>query len=144
MRRCNSFRENEGEEIGSNKLYENVNGHIRGKIVGRKHNSPLQFPQEAFAKLATFEAAKGAAKGRAPISTKPIMVTMGEERSEQTPSRHELKRGRQFCKSLSTLWHVQRRTYAHDTFSATTPLSSPHPTTPFSRPPGCHYLCGMV
>ena len=59
----------------------------------------LFLSKEAFAKLA-IAICEVPAKGRASIPTKPIVVTMGEERSKLYPSPPRAERGRQFCKSL--------------------------------------------
>ena len=53
---------------------------------------------EAFAKLA-IAICEVPAKGRASISTKPIVVTMGEERSKLYPSRHEQSAVASFAKA---------------------------------------------
>ena len=62
--------------------------------------SLVDFPhfQEPFAKLAT-AICEVPAKGRASISTKPIVVTMGEERSELCPRRHEQSAVASFAKA---------------------------------------------
>ena len=54
--------------------------------------------QEAFAKLA-IAICEVPAKGRASISTKPIVITMGEERSELCTSRHEQSAVASFAKA---------------------------------------------
>ena len=53
---------------------------------------------EAFAKLA-IAIGEVQSEGRASISTKPIVVTMGEERLELTPSRHEQSGVASFAKA---------------------------------------------
>jgi uncharacterized protein YdeI (BOF family) len=57
------------------------------------------------------------AKGRAQISTKPIVVTMGEERSELYPRRHEQSAIASFAKASkeksfgNRLWHGKKQLF---------------------------------
>ena len=67
---------------------------------------------EAFAKLET-AICEVPAKGRAPISTKPIVVTMGEERSELTPRRREQSAVSSFAKASSAT-HGTSASARHD------------------------------
>ena len=67
--------------------------------AAEKYKKSHPHTSEDFAKLAIAKC-EAPAKGRAQISTKPIVVTMGEERSELYPQPPRAERGRQFCKSL--------------------------------------------
>ena len=83
-----------GLRNASNKCY--IHACLKGLWASRKFRAIIEHKaaaleetkKEAFAKLAT-AICEVPAKGRASISTKPIVVTMGEERSELYPSRHE-------------------------------------------------------
>ena len=63
----------------------------------------MTLSKEAFAKL-EIAICEVPAKGRASISTKPIVVTMGEERSKLCTSRHEQIAVASFAKASKMSW----------------------------------------
>ena len=77
----------------------------------RKQGQKNDKVQEAFAKLAT-AICEVPAKGRASISTKPIAVAMGEERSELCPRRHEQSAIASFAKA--SIYRNKKKTFAPD------------------------------